>query len=45
MLNVLLKNSLKFSKYNENVTPKNMPNKVAAVPIITPTKTNILLFN
>ena len=41
ILNVLLKNSLKFSIYKENITPKKIPNKVAEVPIITPTKKNI----
>ena len=29
---------LKFSIYKENITPKKIPNKVAVVPIITPTK-------
>ena len=45
MLNVLLKNSLKFSIYNEKITPKKIPNKVAEVPIITPTKKNILIID
>ena len=38
MLNELLKNDLIFSMYNENKTPKKMPNTVAEVPIITPIK-------
>ena len=42
ILNVLLKNSRKFSIYSENKTPKKIPKKVAEVPIITPTKKNIL---
>ena len=33
---MLLKNSLKFSIYKENITPKKIPKKVAVVPIITP---------
>ena len=48
MLNELLKNDLIFSMYNENKTPKKMPNTVAEVPIITPIKKKILtidLFN
>jgi hypothetical protein len=42
ILNVLLKNSLKFSIYKENITPKKIPKNVAVVPIITPTRKNIL---
>ena len=42
---MLLKNSLKFSIYKENITPKKIPNKVAVVPIITPTKKNILVID
>ena len=42
MLKVELKNCLKFSTYNENVTPKKIPNIVAEVPIITPIKKKIL---
>ncbi len=38
---MLLKNSLKFSTYIENVTPKIIPKNVADVPIITPIKKNI----
>ena len=45
MLNVLLKNSLKFSIYNEKITPKKIPNNVAVVPIITPIKKNILVID
>ena len=48
MLKVVLKNCLKFSTYNENVTPKKIPKIVAEVPIITPIKKKILtidLFN
>ena len=39
---VALKNCLKFSIYIENVTPRKIPKIVAVVPIITPTKKNIL---
>ena len=45
MLNTLLKNTLKFSIYKENITPKKTPNKVADVPIIVPTKKNILVID
>ena len=45
MLNKVLKNSLKFSTYKENVTPKNIPKIVAEVPIITPIKKNILIID
>ena len=42
---MLLKNSLKFSIYKENITPKKIPNTVAEVPIITPTKKNIFVID
>ena len=42
---MLLKNSLKFSIYKENITPKKIPNRVAEVPIITPTKKNIFVID
>ena len=45
MLKTLLKNSLKFSTYKEKITPKKMPNNVAVVPIVTPTKKNILIID
>ena len=45
MLKVLLKNSLRFSTYKENITPKKIPKKVAVVPIITPTKKNIFVID
>ena len=45
ILNILLKKALKFSIYKENITPKKIPNKVAVVPIITPTKKNILVID
>ena len=45
MSKVLLKNSLKFSIYKENITPKKIPNNVAVVPIVTPTKKNILVID
>ena len=38
---MLLKNSLKFSTYIENATPKMIPKNVADVPIINPIKKNI----
>ena len=38
ILNTLLRNSLKFSTYNENATPKMIPKNVADVPMITPIK-------
>ena len=41
MLKVELKNCLKFSIYNEKITPKKTPKIVADVPIITPIKKNI----
>jgi len=31
--------------YKENITPKKIPNKVADVPIIIPTKKNILIID
>ena len=31
--------------YKENITPKKIPNKVADVPIIIPTKKNILVID
>ncbi len=42
-LNVELINSLIFSTYIEKVTPSKIPNKVADVPIMIPTKKNILI--
>ena len=45
MLKVLLKNSLKFSIYRENITPKKIPKIVAVVPIITPTRKNIFIID
>ena len=45
MSNVELKNCLKFSTYNENVTPKIIPKTVAEVPIITPTRKNIFIID
>ena len=45
MLNVLLKNCLKFSIYKEKITPKKIPKKVAVVPIIVPTKKNIFVID
>ena len=38
MSKVELKNCLKFSIYNEKITPKKIPKMVAEVPIITPIK-------
>ena len=38
---MLLKNCLKFSIYIEKITPNSIPNIVADIPIITPTKKNI----
>ena len=38
---MLLKNDLKFYMYKENITPRKIPNKVADVPIIMPTKKKI----
>ena len=38
ILRTSLRNFLTFSTYMENVTPNNIPNNVAEVPIITPTK-------
>ena len=45
MLKVLLKNSLIFSIYKEKITPKKIPKNVAVVPIITPTRKNILIMD
>ena len=48
ILKTSLRNFLTFSTYIENVTPNNIPNNVAEVPIVTPTKKNIFtidLFN
>ena len=45
MLKVELKNCLKFSIYNENVTPKKIPKIVAEVPIITPIKKKIFIID
>ena len=42
---MLLKNSLKFSIYKENITPKKIPNIVAVDPIIIPIKKNILVID
>ena len=39
---MLLKNCLKFSTYNEKVTPRKIPNIVADVPINIPTRKKIL---
>ena len=38
ILNVELKNCLKFSIYSEKVTPRKIPKIVAVVPITTPIK-------
>ena len=43
MLNIELRKDLIFSIYMENITPKNIPKRVAVVPIIKPTKKNILV--
>ena len=45
MLNTVLKNCLKFSTYIEKVTPNIIPKIVADVPMITPTKKNILIID
>ena len=45
MLKNSLRNCLKFSTYIEKVTPKIIPKIVAEVPIITPTKKNILMID
>ena len=42
---MLLKNDLKFSMYKENITPRKIPNNVADVPIIIPTKKKILVID
>ena len=42
ILNILLKNALKFSTYKENITPKKIPKIVAELPMITPIKKKIL---
>ena len=41
MLNIVLKNCLKFSTYIEKVTPRIIPKIVAESPMITPIKKNI----
>ena len=43
ILKTSLRNFLTFSTYIENVTPNIIPNNVADVPIITPTKKNIFI--
>ena len=45
MLKVELKNCLKFSIYNENVTPKIIPKIVAEVPMIVPIKKKIFMID
>ena len=45
ILNMLLRNCLKFSTYIENVTPKNIPKIVAEVPIERPTRKKILIID
>ena len=45
MLKTSLKNFLTFSTYIENVTPNIIPNNVAVVPIVTPTKKNIFIID
>jgi|OM-RGC.v1.016730402 hypothetical protein len=45
ILKTSLRNFLTFSTYIENVTPKIIPNNVADVPIITPTKKNIFIID
>ena len=45
ILKTSLRNFLTFSTYIENVTPNIIPNNVADVPIITPTKKNIFIMD
>ena len=45
MLKTSLKNFLTFSTYIENVTPNIIPNNVADVPIVAPTKKNIFIID
>ena len=45
MLKVLLKNSLRFSIYRENITPKKIPKNVAVVPMMIPIKKNIFIID
>ena len=45
ILNVELKNCLKFSIYSEKVTPRKIPKIVAVVPIVTPIKKKIFIID
>ena len=45
ILNMLLRNCLKFSTYIEKVTPKIIPNIVAVVPINTPIRKKIFIID